>query len=166
MKNNEVDAIFGTVELQRSDFKNKTVMSKSESLMSLITSCESDPRYGIEKNRREMSHNNTFSHTNSICEGVQVFCRVGHVVRKNTSTYKLSVSVYGSTKSIMLYKGREMCISHRPRYATFKRFIFLSLNRSHYTNLNTVNHVTRKPKRISFREFIKSQSFMKIFILK
>ena len=34
-----------SVELQRSEFKNKTVMSsKSESLMSLITSCESDPR--------------------------------------------------------------------------------------------------------------------------
>ena len=82
-------------------------------------------------NQREMSHNNTFSHINSICEGVQVFCRVGQVVRKNTSTYKLSVSVYGSTKSIMLYKGREMCISHRPRYVTFMCVIFLSLNRSH-----------------------------------
>ena len=85
---------------------------------------------------REISCNNVFSHTNSICEGVQVFCRVGHVVRKNTSTYKLSVSVYGTTKSIMLYKGREMCISHRPRYVTFMCVIFLSLNRSYYTFVN------------------------------
>jgi len=52
-----------------------------------------------------------------------VFCRVGVVVRKNTSKYKLNMSIYGCTKSIMLYEGREMCISHRPT-TTYVFFIF------------------------------------------
>lgn len=48
------------------------------------------------------------------CAGSQIFCRIGKVKRTTHSLFRLTISVFGTKKSVRLFEGRELCISHRP----------------------------------------------------